>query len=507
MSVCRNIAFPLKELTMQLLKHADTLRQEISPTISQKRKAELGQFMTPSPIARYMAAMFPPVPLQICHLLDAGAGLGALASAFLDRLLSRELCFERIEAVAYEIDPALREYLEKNLARYASHLPLAAQVIEGDFIELAVKRCIEGRGNFTHAILNPPYKKIGSCSAHRRALRAIGLETVNLYAAFVALAVALMATGGHVVAIIPRSFCNGPYYRPFRNYILERAALRRIHLFNSRSQAFKDDDVLQENIIIMLERRGQQDAVTVTTSTDETFADLATHVHPFERIVFPDDPERFIHIPTSAERNAIEKSEAVRYALDEVGIKVSTGPVVDFRLKEHLCDLPNADTVPLLYPNHFDGQMIEWPKVGAKKPNAIRLNAETQRWLYPNGFYCAVRRFSSKEERRRIVASVIDPRAFPGADLLGLENHLNVFHENRRGLPEALARGLAVFLNTSAVDEHFRRFNGHTQVNATDLKMMRYPSRAALIGLGEWAMGDPALTQEAIDAQFAKMSA
>ena len=31
--------------------------------------------------------------------------------------------------------------------------------------------------------------------------------------------------------------------------------------------------------------------------------------------------------------------------------------------------------------------------------------------------------------------------------MLGFENHLNVFHENKRGLPEALARGLAVFLN------------------------------------------------------------
>jgi hypothetical protein len=96
-----------------------------------------------------------------------------------------------------------------------------------------------------------------------------------------------------------------------------------------------------------------------------------------------------------------------------------------------------------------------------------------------------VRRFSSKEERRRIVASVVDP-TLVNADALGFENHLNVFHRDRRPIPENLARGLAVYLNSSPVDRYFRQFNGHTQVNATDLRSMRYPSKEALIKLGNW---------------------
>jgi hypothetical protein len=113
-----------------------------------------------------------------------------------------------------------------------------------------------------------------------------------------------------------------------------------------------------------------------------------------------------------------------------------------------------------------------------------------------------VRRFSSKEEKRRIVASVVEPTVFGGMPMLGFENHLNVFHENRHGLSEALARGLAVFLNTTAVDENFRRFNGHTQVNATDLKLMKYPSRESLIELGEWVMQHAKPTQDQIDAKL-----
>jgi hypothetical protein len=332
-------------------------------------------------------------------------------------------------------------------------------------------------------------------------LRRVGIETVNLYSAFVALSVALCAPGGQVVAIVPRSFCNGPYYRAFRKYILTRTAVRHVHLFESRNKAFKDDDVLQENVIIRLERDGRKERVIVSTSTDDTFADLAAYEHPFDRIVCPDDPEQIIHVPTSREPSKIQKSSAIRYTLAELGIDVSTGPVVDFRVKEYLHDMPAANTVPLLYPAHFKGYKTTWPIKGLKKPNAIERNRNTEKWLWPNGYYCVVRRFSSKEERRRIVASVIDPTTFADAPMLGFENHLNVFHANKHGLPKQLAWGLAVFLNTTAVDEYFRRFNGHTQVNATDLRWLMYPSRQTLLKLGEWAIKQKVLTQELIDAK------
>ncbi|SAY38323.1 hypothetical protein [Candidatus Synechococcus spongiarum] len=171
-------------------------------------------------------------------------------------------------------------------------------------------------------------------------------------------------------------------------------------------------------------------------------------------------------------------------------------------MKVHLRPTPEACIVPLIYPSHLRMGGTVWPIAGLKKPNAISRNAETERWLYPNGFYCAVRRFSSKEEKRRVVASVIDATAFGQHSVLDFENHINLFHQNKHGLPETLARGLALFLNTTAVDEQFRRFNSHTQVNATDLRLMQYPSRYALIQLGKWAMGQGTLTQDQMDAKL-----
>ena len=248
--------------------------------------------------------------------------------------------FDEVRVEAFELDDTIQDDLRQSLNRYADKLPLSSEIIGGDFIETAVNLIQFGQGGFTHAILNPPYKKINSGSRYRLLLRQVGIETVNLYSAFVALSVSLMRPGGQIVAIIPRSFCNGPYYRPFRDFVLERTAIRHMHLFESRSKAFKDDEVLQENVIVHLECGGHQGPVTVSITTDDSFDDMSTHECSFDRIVFPDDPERFIHVPTSLEKNAIELSPAIRYSLSDLGISVSTGPIIDFRLKDHLLDIP-----------------------------------------------------------------------------------------------------------------------------------------------------------------------
>ncbi len=61
----------------------------------------------------------------------------------------------------------------------------------------------------------------------------------------------------------------------------------------------------------------------------------------------------------------------------------------------------------------------------------------------PRGTYVLVKRFSSKEEARRVVATVCDPEAVPG-DKVGFENHLNVFPPGARASiplwPEGLRR-------------------------------------------------------------------
>ena len=447
----------------------DSLRHEANAKLDPKKKASLGQFMTPFKIAEFMASLF--VKRQSAVLLDAGAGIGSLTLA-----ASKVLKLKRAEA--WELDPVMVSYLQANLAGLG--VPTALHV--RDFILDSVDRIQFDLGTrFTHAILNPPYKKIGTDSVHRLACRQIGLETVNLYTAFFALAIMQMEQGGEIVIIIPRSFCNGPYYKPFRDLMFAKCSIDVIHVFESRSQAFKDDEVLQENIILKLTRGGAQADVTLSFSHDASFADVHRRVVPFEVIVEPLDKERFIRIPKEDESDETLVG-LFKYGLKELGLEVCTGPVVDFRLKAWWSQDPQPGTVPCVYPHHFTSAGFEWPKVH-KKPNSLFRSPDVDKWLMREGVYVVVKRFSAKEERRRVVAYIVTPEDTK-SELVGFENHWNVFHIRKGGLQLDVAKGLAAFLNTTALDKYFRIFSGHTQVNATDLRNMKYPSLERLRDLG-----------------------
>lgn len=175
---------------------------------------------------------------------------------------------------------------------------------------------------------------------------------------------------------------------------------------------------------------------------------------------------------------------ALPTSLASLGLSVSTGPVVDFRLKEALRFKPEEGTAPLLYPCHFNGGKVHWPRLDARKPNAILINDQTRPWLVRSGLYLLTKRFTSKEERRRLVACLSDPKDAK-SEWLGLENQLNYFHHDGHGLDRNLAAGLFAFLNSTAVDQYFRRFSGHTQVNATDLRKLPYPDRKTLQAMGD----------------------
>lgn len=453
----------------------------------------MGQYLTPPSTALRMAAMFR-LPGHSVRILDPGAGAGALTAALVATLLARDEPPRELSLTTVELDAALVPVLRETVAACedvarAHGVACSSSVVHGDYLALTSSQFEETlfggspRSQFDAVILNPPYKKINVGSAPRRALERIGLVTSNLYAGFVALAAMQLAPGGEYVAITPRSWCNGAYFEPFRRFLLERTSLEAVHVYGRRDVAFSDDAVLTENVIYHGVRGPQAETVTISESVGPDAPTSAERVVPFRRVVRPEDPHAYVHLTT--EENGHDAAEAVRAlpcTLAMLGIQVSTGRVVDFRAEPWLRAQPVVGGSPLIYPAHFGQPYVEWPKLGGKKPNGLAADAPAD-VLVPAGHYTLVKRFSSKEERRRIVAAVFDPAHVPG-ETVGFENHLNYFHARGRPLDAALAYGLAVYLNTDIVDLAFRQFSGHTQVNATDLRIMRYPSAETLRAAG-----------------------
>ncbi len=477
----------------QVLEDVDRARVIAFADINPSRRSELGQYPTPMSIGAYMASLFERMPRRV-RLLDPGAGVGSLTAAFIAAACANSAKPIAIETTAYEIEPLLCRHLAGTLAKcgdlcQSHHVSFDGHIRSEDFIESTVEMLRTDlwqpeRSGFNCAILNPPYKKISSDSKHRRLLREVGVETSNLYTAFLALTIKLLEPEGEIVAITPRSFCNGPYFEPFRQLLLRELSIRRIHVFESRDTAFAEDSVLQEDIIFHGVRTRRHKSHVLISTSDGLDTTPETRLVARDKLVRPNDPNQFIHIPTSERGSrATDLMSRLPCCLDDIGLSVSTGRVVDFRCRQWLTNEPGRSTVPLIYPAHFSDGWIAWPREGFRKPDAYLVTEESSKWLIPAGLYVLTRRFSAKEEHRRIVAAVFDPHRVP-CEQVAFENHINYFHMNGRGLAAKLASGLAAFLNSKIVDDCFRQFNGHTQVNASDLRKLRYPTIEQLEGIG-----------------------
>ncbi|MBI2848656.1 MAG: Eco57I restriction-modification methylase domain-containing protein [Chloroflexi bacterium] len=492
-----------------LLSSIEFARREALLRFDRRHRVLMGQFLTPAPVAVFMARMIE-CRKPIVHILDPGAGLGSLSAAFVAVMCRRPTPPDAITLTAYEVDPILIDHLRATLdlckaASKAVGIRFEARILAEDFLEVGANTFA---GNlfatgederFDCAILNPPYRKIRTESHERKLLRVIGLETSNLYTGFLAVTARLLAPGGEMVAITPRSFCNGPYFEPFRRFFLKDMRFRRVHVFDARDRAFADDEVLQENIVFRAVRTTDPASdVIVSSSVDPDDSSLRARTIKHDDLVRLTDPHVFIHIVPDGDGDSIRHQIGkLDSSLEDLGLTVSTGRVVDFRAKQLLRAHPGRNTVPLIYPCHLQGGFVEWPNGRTRKPNALALSPGAEDLLVPQGYYVLVKRFSAKEERRRVVAAVYDPLRVP-TERVAFENHLNYYHVRGSGLPVAIAKGLAAFLNSTLVDSYFRQFSGHTQVNATDLRSLQYPALDKLMALGR-RIGNSFPDQEELD--------
>ena len=474
-------------LTDNISNNVDIVRLNINKKLY-KNKSKLEQYFSSASVAQLMASMMSYKNKEI-NILDPGAGIGSLFVACIDEIITQKIKPKKISVTVYEMDKSLFTYLNNALNQCGkickkNKINFSSKLIKKDFIVDIVSNLKNVKKQYSHIIVNPPYKKLNTFSEVYQLLKEVNLESLNLYSVFITLSQKILQDNGELVFISPRSFCNGPYFQTFRKKFLESMSIKKIHIFNSRSSSFRDDNVLQENVIVyaIKDQNLSNDVLISSNSGPKDKNIVIKHVKK-ELVVSPSDYQYFIHIIHDEIGAKIsDKMKKLQSTLKELEIQVSTGKVVDFRIKAELKNKLNDDTVPLIHPFNLSKGTIIFP-MHTKKENYIKISKKSKNQLIENGNYVLVKRFSTKEEKRRIVASVWKKSTF-GFSFVGFENRINYFHNNGKSLKLEIAKGLSVFLNSTIVDMYFRQFNGHTQVNAADLRYLRYPTYNQLKTLG-----------------------
>jgi adenine-specific DNA-methyltransferase len=286
---------------------------------------------------------------------------------------------------------------------------------------------------------------------------------------------------------VPRSYAAGCYFRGFRRQFHRRMRLDHVHVFESRKDAFRADHVLQENIIVLY-RRSTSTTATVRVSASAGEADLGARRSrrvPRRRVLDPEDANAVLFLPTRThDMRVMDRFAGWHDSLYSYGLEVSTGPVVPFRAEAYLRASPSRRTAPLLWLQHVQPGHITWPLAGGfHKAEHIAADAPAK-LLVPNRTYVLLRRFSAKEEKRRLVAAAYLQGSLPGP-VLGLENHLNFIHRPDGELAPRLAVALTALLNSSLFDAYVRLSSGNTQVSATELRALPLPPPRSLSALSQ----------------------
>lgn len=301
------------------------------------------QYFTPMPIASFMSSMFTPIKKNVINFMDAGAGVGNLSASFIATICNWEKRPKKIKALLYEIDITLLPDLRKNMELCIelcrkNNIDLEIVIKNEDFIESSVECSKSGRDIelLDYVILNPPYKKMNTDSRHKKLILEVGIDVPNYYAAFVALSYRLLDKKAQLVCIIPRSFCNGQYFKAFRKDLINNNKIEKLHIFESRKDIF-EDDVLQETLIMFLTKNKQKmtDYIEITGSIKDDFSEIEKVRKRFDNVIFPTDSEKVIRIIRDNDNTIVEQMHSLSCTLADLNISVSTGPVVDFREKKN----------------------------------------------------------------------------------------------------------------------------------------------------------------------------
>lgn len=226
-------------LSLGVAAHRDLLRRDeiarafssITPMVE---RARLGQIMTPSDVAAFMADLL--APRRDSRVLDPSAGLGVLAHAV---LLHGEGP-PPANLTLVERAPDCKSDLEGDPAFAGS------RVVGTDFVRWAVEQLVAG-GRWDRIIANPPYLNFHDydrtlVTTVRSATGVKFTQFTNLFALFVVLGTRLLRPGGRAVFITPTEMFSTNYGATLLSTLPERIRLRDVIVFEPEAEPFDEAD-------------------------------------------------------------------------------------------------------------------------------------------------------------------------------------------------------------------------------------------------------------------------
>ena len=467
---------------MNLIEYIINQTSDYIKQMPKTERKKYGQFFTSKETAIFMAGLFSiPEDTTCLDILDPGAGSGVLSVALIERLQAYS-SIKHIRLTCFETDKNIIPLLRANLdwACQNTRVHVSYQIITDNYVLSQVSEYNGMIGanpqpqKYDLVIGNPPYMKVSKDAPEAKAMPDVCYGAPNLYFLFASMSLFNLKDDGELVYIIPRSWTSGAYFKRFRQKFLSEGALEHIHLFVSRDKVFDKENVLQETIVIKLRK-----TTTPTTHRNQDFSEITVFDAPYHTVISGEDTYVYL-VTNQKEIEILDQMNEWSDTLPSLGLKMKTGLTVDFRNWDVLRDNEENHAVPLFYAQHIQNGRIIFP---AGKEHEYILTDQPG-LLQPNANYLFMKRFTSKEESRRLQCGVYLARKYPKYDKISTQNKIN-FVTGMDGLSECVVYGLYVLFNSTLYDCYYRILNGSTQVNSTEVNAMPVPSLSVIEHMGK----------------------
>ena len=472
------------------LAASHTIGSLYTKMMSSEERSELGAYYTPPALCQRLLDMATDAGTdwRTNRVFDPSCGAGAFlilgARRMMEHLadLEAETFLESVEQrlSGLDVDPFAawlsQVFLETLMIDRCSAAgrPLKRLAMAGD----ALEQQPDGQG-FDLVIGNPPYGRIKLRDDLRAKFERSLYGHANRYGIFTDLAVRLVNPDGVVAYVTPTSFLSGAYFKSLRRLLGAEAPPVSIDFVTDRKGVF--DDVLQETVLTVYQRGGQRLPRQATfTSLQPDGSAKTAFAGTFS---LPDDPEQPWIVPRSSDLSIlVERITGLPHRLSDYGYEVKTGPLVWNRHKADLRERQEEGCRPLIWAEavRADG-MFEFRAEKLTHQPYFEPRPD-QEWLITRTPCVLLRRTTSKEQERRLMAAELPAEFVAKHNGVVVENHLNII-KPRNDDAKVSAAALSALLNSDIVDRIFRCVNGSVAVSAYELEALPLPPPGRLAQL------------------------
>lgn len=462
---------------------------------SKSDNIRLGRFFTKKETAALMAKMLPIDENKTAFtVLDPGAGTGILSAAVVEEICKRAKKCRAIFLTCYENDPLFVPMLEDNLerirkkVRHDYDIRLCVTVYAENYITesqnhytVTLTDTVEDK--YDIIICNPPTDLIEKGSGEANRVGGVTQLKINSAFLFAKMAARHLEDGGRLVIMLPTIVASASSLTAYRREMAEALALDKIHLFVGKQKNTSRAVPLKKSLILSYGKCPRPLTITVTTSTDWGTPDHTVMLPPLDYSFIVDEKDGSLTLPKSVEdTNIVKLISSQPETLESLGLRISTGLVIDSKCEKLLFDEPVDGTVPVIRAGALSCGQVRFARQGKKQYIAAVNPALVQK----NKNMVLIKRVPAASDTRFVTSAIYMANQLPAYKYISTHNKINFIDTVAKDaeMCPRLVFGLFALLNSTIYDRYLSIVSKSKQINAKEMRSLPLPPKHLIESLG-----------------------